>query len=246
MSSRGEPVSAVIPAFNEEKHIGGVLATLEQLPIISQIIVVDDGSTDGTAEVVEQQARRDRRIQLLRLPNNGGKGSAMRHGADAARNDLILFLDADLIDVRPEQVSALIEPVRRRRCTMTLGVFRDGRRPTDWSHRLFAFLSGQRCLRWSHYCQTPDMDTSRWGAEMALNLHAWRHHYPVRRIPWSGATHAMRTEKHEGLAWYWSHVVMWLDIGRYVARHFLWHQVRGSFENAPRRDARQHAAELPD
>lgn len=216
---RNESVTAVIPAYNEERHIGKVLEVLRWVDKFSQIIVVDDGSTDDTMAIVQRQRRWDPRIQVLALPDNRGKAGAMVTGVHASRNDMIVFLDADLIGLRPENVRALIEPVHSDQCAMSLGIFRHGRRQTDLTHKLIPFLSGQRCLRWSLFKETPDLNDARWGVEVALSFYAWRHDYNVVTIPWPGVTHAMRPEKVEGLEGYWSHVQMWLDIGKYVAQH---------------------------
>lgn len=214
-----EPVTAVIPAYNEEAYIGEILDVLRSVESLTQIIVVDDCSTDETAAIVQAQSDVDERVQLLALPANQGKAGAVVTGANASRNDLIVCLDADLIGLRPENVLDLIEPVRSFGCGMTLGIFVHGRFRTDWSHKLTPFLSGQRCLRWSLFRNTPGIADARWGIEVALSLYAWHHQYFVLQVPWHGVTHAMRTEKMKGLDSYVSHLVMWRDIGKYVIRH---------------------------
>ena len=218
-----EPVTAIIPAYNEEKHVGNVLRALCAIDQIDQIIVVDDGSTDGTGVVVNYLSLQDPRLELLRLSDNRGKAGAMVAGTNARKNDLIVFLDADLIGLRPDNIVALIEPVQSGHCAMSLGLFREGRRQTDLTHKLIPFLSGQRCLRWGLFETTPDLDAARWGVEVALSFHAWRHDYDVMTVSWPGVTHAMRPEKAEGLDGYWSHFQMWLDIGKYVAQHLTDH-----------------------
>jgi glycosyltransferase involved in cell wall biosynthesis len=217
---RPEPVTAVIPAYNEEAYIGETLEILRSVESLTQILVVDDCSTDETVAIVQAQSDVDQRVRLLTLPTNQGKGDAVLAGANASHNDLTVLLDADLIGLRPQNVLDLIEPVRSFRYGMTLGIFTHGRLQTDWSHRLTPFLSGQRCLRWSLFRDTPGMEGARWGIEVALSLHAWRHQFGVLRVPWSGVTHAMRMEKVKGLDSYVSHLVMWYDISKYVIRHF--------------------------
>lgn len=140
-------------------------------------------------------------------------------GAQASYNELIVFLDADLIEFRPKHILSLIEPVRIGAYSMSIGIFTDGRRQTDLSHRLI--LSGQRCLRWSLFQSAPDLAATRWGVEIALSLHTWRNGYNVLTVPWRGVTHVMRPEKTKGVYGYWSHVQMWLDIVRYLVRHLI-------------------------
>jgi glycosyltransferase involved in cell wall biosynthesis len=216
--SKPEPVTAVIPAYNEEQRIGNVLSILAKMDSLAQILVVDDGSQDNTTAAVLAFSKNDARIQLLRLSANCGKGGAMVAGVAASRHDLILFLDADLINLRPHHIEQLIEPVQNGRCQMALAHFRNGRHCTDWAHDFFPLLSGQRCLRWSLFQKTPDMDDARWGIEVALSFHAWRNQYAVTSVDWPGVTHTMRTTKLNGWRGAWTHVQMWADIGKYLAR----------------------------
>lgn len=216
-----EPVTAVIPAFNEADHIGQVLHVLSQVDVLEQIIVVDDGSQDATAEQVAKAALCDSRIELISQKHNGGKGRALLAGAKRAAHDLLLFLDADLMDLQPHHIPSLIEPVRTGCCDMTLGIFEEGRWHTDFTHRLFPFLSGQRCLRWPLFQGLFEGNSARWSIETAFNLHARYHDLELEHVALPGVTHATRAEKKEGLAGYWSHVRMWWQIISYSARFFV-------------------------
>lgn len=215
---RQNPVTVVIPAYNEAIHIGSLIDVLFQVKTLTQIIVVDDGSTDDTPDVVRSLYKRDERIQLVCLSANQGKGGAMLAGAQVSDNDLIVFLDADLIGLHPENVLALIELVSNGTSSMTLGIFTQGRLQTDLTHWLTLFLSGQRCLRWSRFQSTPDLALYRWGVEAALVLHAWQKQHKSLAVPWRSVTHVLRPEKMTGIEGYWSHVQRWLDIVRYLAK----------------------------
>lgn len=94
-------LSVIIPAFNEEKRLPDTLDKLDgfagTLRLESlEIIIVDDGSTDGTAEVVRRRALTDSRFRLLQNPDNRGKGCAVRYGMLEARGEWRLLTDADL------------------------------------------------------------------------------------------------------------------------------------------------------
>jgi dolichyl-phosphate beta-glucosyltransferase len=94
-------LSIVIPAYNEERRLPStldvVLAWLDATPYRdAEVLVVDDGSADGTAAVVERRAPEEPRLRLVRNPGNCGKGYAIRHGMLEAKGDWILFSDADL------------------------------------------------------------------------------------------------------------------------------------------------------
>jgi dolichyl-phosphate beta-glucosyltransferase len=103
-------LSIVIPAYNEEKRIMPTLSSLtvylekEQMPY--EIIVVDDGSKDKTAELIEKAAKIDSRVKLLKNPGNKGKGYSVRNGMLKAEGDFVLMYDADGA-TPPEEISKL-------------------------------------------------------------------------------------------------------------------------------------------
>lgn len=94
-------LSIVIPAFNEESRLPSTLDTLSAWLDASayrdaEVLIVDDGSRDGTARLVADRKRSDGRIRLVKNPGNRGKGYAVRHGMQEAGGDWILMTDADL------------------------------------------------------------------------------------------------------------------------------------------------------
>jgi dolichyl-phosphate beta-glucosyltransferase len=96
-----ESISIVVPAYNEEKRLPATLASvlsyLGRKPWrFAEVLVVDDGSADGTARVGEQLARDHPIVRLLKNPGNRGKGYSVRHGVMEAKGEWVLFTDADL------------------------------------------------------------------------------------------------------------------------------------------------------
>ena len=93
-------LTVVVPAYNESHRLPATLAGirpyLDSRFITYEVIVVDDGSTDGTPELVENLRLSWTRLILIRQPRNTGKGAAVRRGCLAAKCDLVLFMDADL------------------------------------------------------------------------------------------------------------------------------------------------------
>ena len=91
--------SIVIPAYNEEERLPSTLedtlAFLDQKGVEYEVIVVDDGSSDGTAELVQKFAKNSPRVRLLTYPKNRGKGYAVRLGMLNARGNVVLYADAD-------------------------------------------------------------------------------------------------------------------------------------------------------
>jgi glycosyltransferase involved in cell wall biosynthesis len=101
-------ISVVVPAHEEHEAVGGVVAAvIESCPEALEVLVVDDGSTDGTGEAAAKAGAR-----VLRLSPNRGKGHALRAGIEAARGDVLVFIDADGQDDPREmpRLLAALEP----------------------------------------------------------------------------------------------------------------------------------------
>jgi len=115
-------VSVVIPAFNEGRAIARTVAAVRNLPGVSEVIVVDDCSTDDTAA-----RARDSGARVVSLPVNRGKGAALNAGIAAAGGEVIVLLDADLGDSAAE-AHKLILPILEGRADLTIARFPAARR----------------------------------------------------------------------------------------------------------------------
>jgi glycosyltransferase involved in cell wall biosynthesis len=135
-------VSFLIPAYNEAATIGEVLERIDALGLDSQIIVVDDGSTDATASIVEAYAAGRPHVELLRQPNRG-KGSAVRLAITRITKDIAVIQDADM-EYDPADVVALIAPIERGIADVVYGSRLSGGAPQR--AYLFWHLIGNRFL----------------------------------------------------------------------------------------------------
>ena len=130
-------LSIIIPAFNEEAVIGGTIAEILQHFHPDELIVVSDGSTDRTDEIVSTTAAR-----LIRLPQHQGKGAAVRRGIGEARGDVIAFIDADM-PYRPENLQQAIELVRSGAADLAIGARDLPQSETDRSYPMRRRLAGR-------------------------------------------------------------------------------------------------------
>lgn len=113
-------ISILVPAYNEHATIGVVLSKLLSLPInLREVIVVDDGSTDGTGAVVERFASEDARIRYQRQANQG-KTAAIRAALELATGEIVLVQDADL-EYDPADIPDLVAPILEGKADVVYG-----------------------------------------------------------------------------------------------------------------------------
>ncbi len=114
-------LSVIIPVYDEEETVGEVLARVLALDVDKEIIVVDDGSTDGTGEVLAQAAAENpETVSVIKMEMNRGKGTAVRAGIAAAAGDVIAIQDADM-EYAPEEILPLLEPIVRGETDVVYG-----------------------------------------------------------------------------------------------------------------------------
>jgi len=111
MTIRETPtLSVIIPLYNERPTVAEILRRVIAVPTSKEIIVVDDCSTDGSADIVAELAAREPSIRLVRQDRNQGKGAALRRGFDEARGDVVIVQDADL-EYDPRDYPKIIQPI---------------------------------------------------------------------------------------------------------------------------------------
>jgi glycosyltransferase involved in cell wall biosynthesis len=134
-------VSFLVPVYNEAPMVGQVLEQVDALPIDKQIVVVDDGSTDGTARILE--AWKDKPHVVVVHQSNQGKGAAIRAAIGHIDGEIAVIQDADG-EYDPADVPALIDPIARGRADVVFGSRLSGGRPQR--AYLFWHLLGNRFL----------------------------------------------------------------------------------------------------
>ena len=104
-------VSVIVPVYNEAAHVDELLRAIHASPVKKEIIIVDDGSTDGTREKLQAMPLADD-VTVIFHEKNCGKGAAIRTALDYARGEYILIQDSDL-EYDPQDYPALLQPLER-------------------------------------------------------------------------------------------------------------------------------------
>ena len=182
-------ISAIIPVYNEAGKIGRVLDVLRQVDRLREIIVVDDGSTDLSAEEIQFAAQSDPRIQLVANPVNQGKGQAIFLGWQATESRCLLLLDGDLFGLNPQHILDLINPVLEDHADMAVGQFKKGRWASDIAHWFTPWMSGQRSLRADLRSQVSSKAAAGYGFETALTMAARQYEWRCARVFLTGVWH---------------------------------------------------------
>ncbi len=201
-------VSCVIPAYNEADRIGRVLSAVVGHPLVGEILVVDDGSTDDTAGRVAGIEG----VRLIGQRRNGGKCRALRVGIEAAAGPLILLLDADLVGLTARHVTSLIRPVMLDRADIAISL----RENTMTAWRLIGldYISGERVFHKRLLDGRYDeMDAlPRFGFEVFLNELCIAQHDRVAIVNWKDVESPFKVRKYGVLSGAWGDARMMVDL----------------------------------
>jgi len=184
-------VSVVIPAFDEAETVGRCVVAALQHPDVVEVIVVDDGSSDGT-----EQAATAAGAMVLRLEHNAGKAAAMEVGVRAASHNIILFLDADVTGYTNEMLSRIVQPVIDGRFEMYVGV---RARETIWLNQLLRFfpiIGGERAVTRRLWDAVPIRHREGFMIEIALNHTAKKFEQGMGFELIAGTRHHIKEEKY--------------------------------------------------
>jgi glycosyltransferase involved in cell wall biosynthesis len=157
-------VTAVVPAFNEEETLTEVLSVLRATELVDETIVVSDGSTDDTVGVAHAMG-----CKIIQLHENQGKGVAMAVGVAHTGSPILVFVDADILNLSEYLLRRLIEPVLDGRTAMNIGIRSRGWLVNAVHRRTGPLLSGIRCLRREIFAAVPEDYLTGFRIETAMN-----------------------------------------------------------------------------
>lgn len=160
-------VAAIVPAYNESERIGRVLSILTSYPRFREVIVVDDGSTDNTAEIAKKYP-----VRFVKNAQNKGKGYAMDVGVSLTGCEYIFFADADVTGLTHEIIDDILKSVLEGEVDMSIGM---RNRSTYYLHFIIFFtplLGGERSLTKELWLTLPSYYKHRFRVETGLNFYA--------------------------------------------------------------------------
>lgn len=133
-------ISCIIPAYNEEKRLGAVLEVVTIHPLIDEVVVINDGSKDKTQSIINSFSN----IKIINNLKNSGKSASIYLGIKESTGDYLLFIDADLIGLKIENITALINPVKNNLSDVSISLRINS--PWPWRFIGLDYISGERVL----------------------------------------------------------------------------------------------------
>lgn len=212
-------VSCLICAYNEEGRIGSVLQSISEHPLVNEVLVVDDGSTDGTAEEV----KRYKNVQLISLSKNQGKTNALCAGLAAIENEWVLLLDADLVGLGKSEIDALVRPVLERKVAVSISL----RKNSLLIYKMLGldFVSGERVFnkKLLNGFEKEMAQLPRFGFEVFMNERILEQRLPIAIVKWKNVSHVRKAEKIGFWPGQWAEFKMGMDMLKTVG---LWKILR--------------------
>ena len=112
--------TAIICVYNEQDTVENVIISTSKEQFINEIVVVNDGSTDNSKNIIDK-LKNENNLNIIHFDKNKGKGYAMAVGVENAKHDIVIFIDADQTSIKPNYTSELILPLVNDECEMILG-----------------------------------------------------------------------------------------------------------------------------
>lgn len=177
-------ISIVVPAWNEGQTIARLAEVLKNFPYYNEVLMINDGSTDNTLEVIAHLAQQNPKIKLLNHIENSGKTAAVLTGVNAATGDLIVLLDADLLSLTHDHLIRLIYYVVKGDYAMTmLDRGSDRKAAIGWFHSFGGrIFGGERAFWKTDFIKIKFSGKERYGLEAILNLNYVKKKLKIRTI----------------------------------------------------------------
>jgi glycosyltransferase involved in cell wall biosynthesis len=186
-------VSCIIPIYNEAERIGAVLDIARDHPMISEVILVDDGSTDGSKGVVKQKS--GGKVKLIFLEKNMGKSFVAATGIEKATNDIIFLLDGDLIGLAKKDISDIIHPILSGEADISMSL----RKNSLLIYKIFKldYVSGERVFQKSLIMEhlTEIRRLPGFGLESFINKLIVKNFWKIKVVYWRNVITPRKSKK---------------------------------------------------
>lgn len=202
-------VSAVVPAFNEEKYIKNVLKTLLSSKYLDEVICVNDGSTDNTLNIINKL----KNLKVINLTRNHGKAYAVSKGVEKATGEIIVLFDADIKGLRNCLIKDLIYPLKNEDYDISIG-FRSGK-----LERMFfkPFFGERAYFRKDLLPHLKKVEKKGYGLELYLN-HEFRNK-KVKIVDLHGVVNVFKQEKQSPAVAFRLTLKVFFDIFEDLVKH---------------------------
>ena len=199
MESEQQKVTAVVCCYNEEDRVGAVLDVLSNHDLIEEVIVVDDGSIDASAEVIKKYLSQRRGVKLLQNSENKGKGAALKLAMKHVKTRITFMCDADLVGLNSRHVYSLILPVIKDNNLMTLAVLdKYWHMKSSFIKKNFTILliNGTRVLKSDHVRNACKNELfSGWGVETVINQVVDERGVKIKKVDLKNVKDVIKTKK---------------------------------------------------
>ena len=190
-------VTAVVPVYNEEKTVKGVLEALTSNSRINNVIVVDGCSTDNTPSIIKKF-----KVKIIMLKKTEGKGEAVRIGTKNIKSGIILFFDADLIGLKGEHIDKLLDPIIEEKAVMVIGLRDKGNMVANRLMPYFPLTGGERAILTKVFMKIRKNPLiGGWGLESVMNDYCKKKRLKVAKVMLKGVDHiGLQTKKYGWMA----------------------------------------------
>ncbi len=207
-------IAAIVPALNEEKNIANVLNILLNSKYLNEVILVDDNSTDRTAQIGKEMGAK---VLQLTKDQARGKGFAMAHGLKSTDAQIIIFFDADLIGLSEDHIGLLLTPILKEEAVMVVGIRERG----GWKGKVAEFfikfdpllaIAGERALKRDIFEKIPQKFIQGFMVETALNYYCLVKKIPVKYVVLKNLDIVVKEKKWGFLKGFWARLKMILEL----------------------------------
>lgn len=184
-------VTCIIPTYNESKRISKILNVVSDHPLIDEVMVVDDGSNDNTADIVKSYQN----VKLIVHEVNKGKSAAVYTGITRAEGEFILLVDADLVGLEKENISNLIIPVIENKCDVSLSL--RGNTPLFWKIIGIDYITGERVFKKTILDKHLEeiLKLPKFGLESFFNIYIIENKCRIKIVDWDNVASPYKYEK---------------------------------------------------